>query len=301
MGRGAADGGVRAAACSPWARWIRAALQGGDGGARATATAATDAAAALAAPLEVTDGGVDPDAGSDTRRPRPPRMRPTTRRGLPDAPEPAFTIPTPTPLAADETAAIWAPVRQAVAARSQPSANSPTVARIEERTPEGTRNVVQVLERVSRGARVWVRVRVAACRTARRAGFPGDARRLRHRPHAPVVDRVRLRATLVARRRADLPGAGRDRHRRRADAARALLRARRLSRYASPFYGPVAFGTSARSPSSPTGRPAASSASTAPIARTRPRPRLARLHPAAQRDILAAARLMPVGTPVTIR
>ena len=57
----------------------------------------------------------------------------------------------------------------------------------------------------------------------------------------------------------------------------------RLAGYgASSFYGPIAFGTSAHSDSSPTGPAAASSASTARTAEPHPRPHLARLHPPAQ-------------------
>ncbi len=228
----------------------RAALQGGSSTAAETATAASDAAEALAAPLDDASSGVEPDAGpAATSAPAAgdePLDDPAA--ALPDAPEPAFTIPTPTPLAADETAAIWAPVRHAVAARSQASANSPTVARIEELTPEGTRNVVQVLERVSRGARVWVRVRVAALPNGQTGWVPRATLGGYGTVHTHlIVDRERLRATLerdgepifeapvaVGTDVAPTP------------AGQFYVRVV-LSRYASPFYGPVAFGTSARS------------------------------------------------------
>ncbi len=283
----------------------RAALQGGDDGTPArTATAATDAAEALAAPLEDTDGGVDPDAGSDTTAPSAPEEEPEDpAAALPDAPEPAFTIPTPTPLAADETAAIWAPVRQAVAARSQPSANSPTVARIEERTPEGTRNVVQVLERVSRGARVWVRVRVAALPNGQTGWVPRVTLGGYGTVHTHlVVDRERLRATLerdgepifeapvaIGTDAAPTP------------AGQFYVRVV-LSRYASPFYGPVAFGTSARSAvltDWPAGGFVGIHGTDRPdLVPGRVSHGCIRLRNA---DIVRLARLMPVGTPVTIR
>ena len=72
----------------------------------------------------------------------------------------------------------------------------------------------------------------------------------------------------------------------------------------SPFYGPVAFGTSARvGCAHRLARTAASSASTEPTQpEPDPWPRLARLHPPAQRATSCASReLMPVGTPLTVR
>ena len=222
---------------------------------------------------------------------------------LPDAPEPAFTIPTPTALAADETAAIWAPVRHAVAARKEPSANSPTVARVDELTPEGTRNVVQVLERVSRGARVWVRVRVAALPNGQTGWVPRATLGGYGTVHTHlVVDRERLRATLERDGEPvfEAPiGIGTDSA--PTPAGQFYVRVV-LSRYASPFYGPIAFGTSARSAMLtdwPAGGFVGIHGTDQPqLIPGRVSHGCIRLRNA---DIVRLARLMPVGTPVTIR
>jgi lipoprotein-anchoring transpeptidase ErfK/SrfK len=116
------------------------------------------------------------------------------------------------------------------------------------------------------------------------------------------VDRRRLRATLL---RDDRPvfsapiGIG------TADApmpAGHFYVRNRLRRYRSPAYGPLAFGTSARSATltdwSAAGvrrHPRHRSAGPAP------REGVARLIRVRNRDILRLAHLMPVGTPLTVR
>jgi hypothetical protein len=153
------------------------------------------------------------------------------------------------PLGAGGHESRWAPLRRAVAARERPAETARIVARLGRWTPEGTTNLVTALARTADAqGRIWVKVRLPVLPNGttgwvpRRAlgGYGTVTTRL-------VVDRQRMTATLL-----------RD--------GRRLLRApvgigtpvaptpagefyvrNRLTRYRSPFYGPVALGTSARS------------------------------------------------------
>jgi lipoprotein-anchoring transpeptidase ErfK/SrfK len=220
---------------------------------------------------------------------------------LPASPQSALE-PRNVPLGPRPTA-YWAPVLAATSARPSPGHRT-VVAEVPKRTPEGTANIVRVLGNASRrSGKLWVQVRVPA--------FPDDADAWMPRSalggYVPVrtrlvVDRSRLTATLW-----------------RDD--RAVFRARvgvgssstptppgdfyvrnRLERYTSPFYGPLAFGTSARSTGVSdwpaggfvgihgTNRPdlIPGRVSHGCIRMTNP-------------DILRLARLMRVGTPLTVR
>ena len=192
----------------------------------------------------------------------------------------------------------WAAVRRATIARAAPRIAARRVARVGRRTPEGTTNIVIATRRVRRGGRLWVRVRLpnATGWVPRSAlgGYGVVHTRL-------VVDRRRLTATLmrngravfrsrvaVGRRGAPTPGGHfyvRD----------------RLTRYASPTYGPVAFGTSATSPTLtdwPAGGFIGIHGTDRPdLVPGRVSHGCIRMR---NRDIVRLARIMPVGTPVTI-
>ena len=123
------------------------------------------------------------------------------------------------------------------------------VARLERHTPEGTENIVLVLERAEDAAgRLWVRVRLPVLPAnttgwVRRSALGGYGSVQTHL----VVNRRRLTATLY---RGGRPlfrapvGVGSVRW--PTPAGDFYIR-NKLTRYESAFYGPLAFGTSARS------------------------------------------------------
>jgi hypothetical protein len=199
--------------------------------------------------------------------------------------------------------AYWAPVVAATAARRAPAAGA-VVAAVPAHTPEGTTNIVLVLGPTERGAgNLWVRVRIPGARNEvlgwvpRRAlgGYTPVTTRL-------VVDRARLRATLardgrpvfrapVAVGAPATPTPGGEFYVRN-----------RLHKYRSPFYGPVAFGTSARSAAAsdwPAGGFVGIHGTNRPdLIPGRVSAGCIRM---SNRDIVRLARLMSVGTPVSIR
>ena len=161
----------------------------------------------------------------------------------------ALVIPQPRSLRANPLGSRWARGRRATVARAAPSAGAPPVARVGTRTPEGTANPLQVLGRREDAAgRLWVRVRLAVLPD----GTTGWVPRRALGGYQEVRERLRIdlrRRTLVLLRD------GRPVLRARVgigEAATPTPRGRffvrnRLERYASPAYGPLAFGLSARS------------------------------------------------------
>jgi lipoprotein-anchoring transpeptidase ErfK/SrfK len=165
---------------------------------------------------------------------------------LPTPPRPAFT-PENVPLG-EQPIVYWAPVVAATTVRDRPAAGG-ALAEVATRTPEGTANVVLVSGQAKRAAgRLWVRVRAA--------GSPDDVYGWVPRSslggYTPVrtrlvVDRARLTVTLLRDGRPVLRAeAGVGAPRTPTPAGGFYVR-NKLHRYESPFYGPVAFGTSARS------------------------------------------------------
>jgi lipoprotein-anchoring transpeptidase ErfK/SrfK len=117
-----------------------------------------------------------------------------------------------------------------------------------------------------------------------------------------VVDRERLRATLYRSGRAIFTapvGVGTDSW---PTPAREFTVRNELTRYASPFYGPIAFGTTARSPvltDWPGGGFVGIHGTNAPkLVPGRISHGCIRMR---NPDILRLARLLPIGTPLTIR
>jgi lipoprotein-anchoring transpeptidase ErfK/SrfK len=234
---------------------------------------------------------------------RPERVR-AAQHTLPAPVVPAFTPGPPRPLGSTAHLTHWAPVRHTDVARAEPDAAAAAVTTLEETTPEGTRNLVVVLDRdVDAHGRPWVRVRLPVLPNGttgwvpRRAlgGYDDVNTRL-------VVDVARLRATLYRDGRVlqrspiavGMPGW---------DTPIGEFYVRnRLTRYRSPMYGPVAFGTSARSPRA-TDWPAGGFVGI--HGTDRPDLVPGRVSHGCIRmlnaDIVALARRMPVGTPVTVR
>jgi lipoprotein-anchoring transpeptidase ErfK/SrfK len=186
----------------------------------------------------------------------------------------------------------------------EPARRSGVVDVVEELTPEGTTNIVSVLEHEADGkGRLWVRIRLASLPNNRTAWVPrsalGGYGLVRTRL---VVDLSELRATLFASGRPVFTapvGVGRLEW----PTPTGFFYVRnKLTRYASPAYGPVAFGTSARSPTL-TDWPAGGFIGI--HGTDRPDLLPGRVSHGCIRmtndDILELARLMPVGTPLRIR
>jgi hypothetical protein len=226
------------------------------------------------------------------------------RAALPASPRSALDVPTPRGLGDSARVAVWTSVLRGTTARARPDAGARRVARLGRRTPEGTANVVLVTGSASdvRG-RVWARVRLAVLPNGTTGWVPRRALGA-YQPVSThlVVDRRRLTATLLraGRRvfRADI-GVGRPRW--PTPRGRFYIRDR-LTRYRSGTYGPLAFGTSARSAQLtdwPAGGFIGIHGTDQPgLLPGRVSHGCIRMR---NRDILRLGRLMAVGTPVTIR
>lgn len=216
---------------------------------------------------------------------------------------PAFTVPASRAIGRPRYTAVWAPVRVAVLARGRP-AGGRVVARVGTRTPEGTTNIVRVLGRVVLPRRgLWIRVSLAVLPDGTTGWIPATAlggygvvdTRL-------IIDRRRLTATLLRGGRPvfrapigiGAPGTP-------TPAGDFYVRDE-LTRYRSPTYGPVAFGTSDRSTTLtdwPAGGYVGIHGTDQPwLLPGRVSHGCIRMRNA---DILRLAKLMPVGTPITIR
>jgi lipoprotein-anchoring transpeptidase ErfK/SrfK len=224
----------------------------------------------------------------------------------PDIPAPArggLPIGAPEPLRADPHAVQWAPLRRAAVARAAPSPTARAVAALSSRTPEDTTNLVLVLGRARDAhGELWIRARLPA-RRAQTGWLPRSALGGYEEVHTRlVVDRARLTLTLLRNGRAVFRapvGIGRAAT---PTPAGAFYVRDRLTRYASPFYGPVAFGTSAQSATLtdwPAGGYVGIHGTNQPgLVPGRISHGCIRLR---NGDIARLARLLPVGTPLQIR
>jgi hypothetical protein len=223
---------------------------------------------------------------------------------LPRPAKPAFVPGKPRFLRTSQNLARWAVVRTAVAARVTPSPGSQTIARLLTETPEGTSNIVLVLgNRVDDAGALWIRVRLPVLGKPNtgwipRAALGGYATVTTHL----VVDLDSLQATLFRDGRAIF----------RADVGVGMSSwptprgefyiRNKLTGYASTMYGPLAFGTSARSRVL-TDWPAGGFVGI--HGTNRPDQLPGRVSHGCIRmrneDILRLSKLMPVGTPLTIR
>lgn len=192
----------------------------------------------------------------------------------------------------------WAQVLRPVAARVAPSASARTITVVSHRTPEGTNNLVLALE--SSGP--WVRVRLAVLPNGTTGWVPRSALS----PYRGVwtrlvVNRARMTATLLRR--------GKPIFRAPVGVGRSYLPTPRgefyvrmkLTGFSDPMYGPIAFGTSGRAPNL-TGWPGGGYIGIHGTDKPQLLPGAVshgciRLK---NGDILRLARLMPVGTPVTV-
>jgi lipoprotein-anchoring transpeptidase ErfK/SrfK len=214
-------------------------------------------------------------------------------------PAPALRVPAPRRLRDDEAVTLFAPVLRSSLVRVSASATAAAIGRLPARTPEATTNIAIVTGKGRVNGSLWVPIRAAALSGwVPRASLGGYESVDTHL----LVDTRSFTATLER--------AGRTVFRARvgigtADAPTPLgefyVRSK-LSRYRSAAYGPVAFGTSARSETLtdwPAGGFVGIHGTDHPeLLPGRVSHGCIRMRNA---DILRLARLMPVGTPVTIR
>jgi lipoprotein-anchoring transpeptidase ErfK/SrfK len=188
------------------------------------------------------DPAPPPQAGSVTVPSTPAERAPAQTPHLAEGKEPHQRLSDPNGISR------FAAVLRPVAVHARPSASSRTVARLSPRTPEGTTNIVLLLERVDLHGHLWLRVRLPILPNNTTGWLPRTAVGGYNivRTHL-VVDRRTLRATLYRNGRKifsapvgigkpSTPTPGGDFYIRN-----------ELTKYADAFYGPVAFGTSARS------------------------------------------------------
>ena len=228
---------------------------------------------------------------------------PAPRRALAAPAAAALAIPPPRRLSDGPDVTRWAHLRRPARARAEPGGGR-VVARVARLTPEGTVTALPVTgRRIDRRGRLWLQVTLPELPNGTSGWLPrralGAYEISRERL---IVDLAARRLTLLRRGRAVMRapvGVGQDRW---PTPRGTFLVRNRLERYASPQYGPVAFGTSARSPTLTdwpaggfigihgTDRPdlVPGAVSHGCIRLRNP-------------DILRLARLMPVGTPVEIR
>ena len=179
-----------------------------------------------------------------------PASRPPPRPvELAAPPAPLLAVGHPASLAANRHTSTWSNVRRPVAARIAPRASAAVVARLGIRTPERTANTVLVLGRArDRAGRVWVHARLPVLAHGASGWLPRAALGGYHRVRTRLVVNLRRRQAVLLRDgqavlRAPV-GIG--------VAASPTPRGRfyvrnKLAGYRSAFYGPLAFGTSARS------------------------------------------------------
>jgi hypothetical protein len=219
-------------------------------------------------------------------------------------PAPALKIGQPEALSSGRHLSRWTIVRHATAAHVRPSTGSRVVTDLAVWTAEGTRNLLTVLRsRTGADGKVWVEARLPVLPN----GSVGWVRRDELGPYQVVdtrlvIDRARLRATLYrAGQRLLTAPVGIGTAAWPTPAGEFAVRSE-LTRYASPFYGPVAFGTTARSAvltDWPGGGVVGIHGTNEPyLIPGRVSHGCIRMR---NGDILRLSRLMPVGTPVTIR
>jgi lipoprotein-anchoring transpeptidase ErfK/SrfK len=242
-----------------------------------------------------------PSAHSTRARGAPGTHGAVALASLGAAPSPAFAPGQPELLRHATTAAWWATVARRVAALRAPGRDP--VATLATSTPEGTTNLVLVLGSVRHRGVEWVHVRLPVLPNNTTGWVPRSALGGYHfvTTHL-VVDLRRLRATLWRSGRVVFSapvGVGQS----QSPTPRGEFYVRdELTGYASPFYGPLAFGTSARSAvltEWPDGGFVGIHGTDEPgLIPGRVSHGCIRLR---NRDILRLAKLMPVGTPLTIR
>lgn len=198
----------------------------------------------------------------------------------------------------------WGYVMQRVVVRRAPAASAPPIGLLRTVTPEGETNLVLAYaSRRDSDERLWVSVPLSALPNGQSGWVPRDALGDLHLVRTRlVIERAQLRAVLLRDGRPVFStriGIGQPRW--PTPAGEFYVRVR-LRNYRDPFYGPVAFGTNARSPwltDWPRGGVVGIHGTNAPqLIPGRISHGCIRMRNAA---IVLLARLMPLGTPVSIR
>lgn len=200
-------------------------------------------------------------------------------------------------------ASYWAFVDVAAVARAAPSPRAPAVARLRTTTPDGTDDLVAVLARTRRGGRLWLRVRLPVLPNGSTGWMPaGDLSSLRAVHTWLRVDRTRERMTLIRAGRVVFTArVGVGRPQTPTPAGNFYVLDELTGFPPGTVYGALAFGTSARSA----------------VLTDWPKGGVIGIHGTDQPqlipgrvshgcirmrnpDILRLARLLPIGTPITI-
>lgn len=165
------------------------------------------------------------------------------------APPAAFTSGRPPPPSGRRDATRWAPVLDATVARRTPNAHGAPTGSVPTRTGDGTTNIVVADGEAVRHGVLWERVRLTALPNGTQGWVPRRALGGWSFVHTRlVVDRRRLEASLyrggrvIFHTRVGIGAPGTP-----TPAGQFYIRDR-LSGFKSPMYGPLAFGTNARSP-----------------------------------------------------
>jgi lipoprotein-anchoring transpeptidase ErfK/SrfK len=222
---------------------------------------------------------------------------------LPASPTPALRIGRPKPLLPPRFLSRWTVVLRPTTARAQADRGAAIVARLAEETPEGTANLVTVLgAKTDAAGQLWVKVRLPMLPNGTVGWVPRRALGAYESVRTYlVIDRARLRATLYRNGKLIFSapvGVGAAAW----PTPRGIFTVRsKLTRYRSPFYGPLAFGTTARSAvltDWPAGGFVGLHGTNEPqLIPGRVSHGCIRMR---NQDIIHLARLMPVGTPLTI-
>jgi hypothetical protein len=204
----------------------------------------------------------------------------------------------------DDKVARWAPVLRKTVARSQPKASARTVTTLDTKTTDSeTQNLVLVLsERFVTATKIWYRVRLPILPNNSIGWVQADSLGELYKVNTHLyVDRAHFRATLKRNGKTvftSIVGVGRTIW--PTPRGEFYIRSK-LTNFNDPFYGPIAFGTSARSATLtdwPGGGFVGVHGTNQPeILPGRVSHGCIRMPNA---SIVKLARLMPVGTPVTI-
>jgi hypothetical protein len=221
---------------------------------------------------------------------------------LPAPRRPAFTFGRVRPLRPARVAMRWSPVLKAVSVRARPSFAAPVVGALRARTSLGTTNIVSVVGHRRSEGRLWVKVRFPGLPGTPAGWLRRDAIGGYHFVRTRLVvdlDTLMLRLFRDGRQIFRAPvGVGTDAH---PTPPGSFYVRERLTEFDNPFYGPIAFGTSARSAvltDWPDGGSIGIHGTNRPdLIPGRISHGCIRLR---NEDILRLSRLLPVGTPLTI-
>ncbi|MGH2774290.1 MAG: L,D-transpeptidase [Actinomycetota bacterium] len=223
---------------------------------------------------------------------------------VPEPVAPAFAASDPYPIRPDKWDSVWGVVKRRTDVHARPALDSRVVGRLGRVTPEGTDNIVLILDReTALEGRLWVRVLFPSLPNGGAGWVARDTIGGYGVVHTRlVIDLSLFSARLYERGRVlfDAPiGIGKPKW---PTPVGVFYVRNRLAGFGDPIYGPVAFGTSARSVRL-TDWPAGGfvgihGTNTPELIPGRVSHGCVRMR---NDDILELDRLMPVGTPVTIR